>query len=109
MCGFVEYWTEELGGVHRIDPRLRGMSALEVTEIYLSSLVGKPLEEIERLYTLSRAGKEKPDWIASFKRCISSLLDEREAALISERHLETAANGNSNILRIKQIATDTGS
>lgn len=79
MEGFVEYWTEELGGVHKIDPRLRGMSALEVNEIYMSSLVEEPLEIIEQLYAWSRAGEDKSDSIASYKRYMAALLDRRQS------------------------------
>lgn len=78
MEGFVEYLTEELGGAHKIDPRLKGMSAPEVNEIYMSSLVGEPLEIIEQLYAFSRAGENKPDWIRSYQRYLKALLDKRE-------------------------------
>ena len=77
MEGFVEWWREELGGVDKIDPRLRGMSALQVNEIYMSSLVEEPLEIIEQLYAWSRAGEDKSAWIASYKRYIAALLDKR--------------------------------
>jgi len=77
MEGFVEWWAEELGGVHKIDPRLRGMSPLEVNEIYMSSLVEEPLEMIEQLYAFSRAGPDRPDWIRSYKRYIGALLDRQ--------------------------------
>jgi hypothetical protein len=46
MEGFIAYWTEKLGGVEKIDPRLKSMSALEVNEIYMSSLPRKRSDTI---------------------------------------------------------------
>ena len=78
MEGFVEYWTEKLGGVHKIDPRLKGMSAFEVNEVYMSTLLEEPLEIIEQLYAWSREGENEEDWIRSYKRYMKALLDKRE-------------------------------
>jgi hypothetical protein len=82
MEGFVEHWSQELGGVHKIDPRLKGMSAPEVNQIYMSSLVEEPLEIIEQLYAWSRVGENEPDWIASYKRYMKALLDKRESCAV---------------------------
>ena len=56
------------------------MSALEVNEIYMSSLVEEPLELIEQFYAWSRAGKMNRTGIASYKRYMKALSDRRNLA-----------------------------
>jgi len=92
MEGFVEYWTEELGGIDKIDPRLKGMSAFEINEIYMSTLVEEPLEIIEELYEWSRKGKTKPEWIRSYKRYMKALLDRRECTHDVEQKVQGELN-----------------